>query len=67
MKDHELNENQEMFLERLWCLREKGKNAQNILLGTQDQKNRKELLAKFLSHMCMIILKRHLLLQKTKH
>ena len=47
MKDHELNENQEMFLERLWCLREKGKNAQNILLGTQDQKNRKELLAKF--------------------
>jgi DtxR family Mn-dependent transcriptional regulator len=47
MQDHELNENQEMFLERLWCLREKGKNAKNMLMGTHDEKNRKDLLTKF--------------------
>ena len=47
IQDHELNENQEMFLERLWCLRERGKNAKNILLGTQDTQNRNELLAAF--------------------
>ncbi len=46
-QEHELNENQEMFLERLWCLRERKKNAQNILIGTQDTQNRKELLAAF--------------------
>ncbi len=47
MQDYELNENQEMFLERLWCLRERDKNAQNVLMGTQDQQNRKKLLADF--------------------
>lgn len=47
IKDHEFNENQEMFLERLWCLREKGKNTLEALLGTQDQQHRKELLSKF--------------------
>ena len=45
--EHELNEDQEMFLERLWCLREKGKNACNILIGTHETKNRKDLLATF--------------------
>ena len=47
MQDYEFNENQEMFLERLWCLREKGKNTQDRFLGTQDQQNRKDLLVQF--------------------
>lgn len=46
MNEHELNEDQEMFLERLWCLREKGKNACHVLLGTHDQQNRKEMIAR---------------------
>jgi DtxR family Mn-dependent transcriptional regulator len=46
VQDHELNENQEMFLERLWCLKERERNAQNILMGNKDQQNRAEILAK---------------------
>jgi DtxR family Mn-dependent transcriptional regulator len=45
--DHELNEDQEMFLERLWCLKERGKNACNVLIGTHDMQSRKELLTEF--------------------
>ena len=55
MQDHEFNENQEMFLERLWCLREKGRNSRDILLGTQDQQNRKELLTRFQESGCVKI------------
>ena len=47
IQSHELNEDQEMFLERLWCLRERGKNACNILIGTHDTQSRKELLDGF--------------------
>lgn len=47
IQEHELNEDQEMFLERMWCLRERKKNAQNILIGTQDTDSRKALLAAF--------------------
>ena len=53
MQDYEFNENQEMFLERLWRLRGKGRNSRDILLGTQDQQNRKELLAKFQETDCV--------------
>ncbi|HQP10252.1 MAG TPA: metal-dependent transcriptional regulator [Candidatus Omnitrophota bacterium] len=44
MPEHELNENQEMFLERLWCLKEKDKNAECVVMGTQDQLGQKRLL-----------------------
>jgi DtxR family Mn-dependent transcriptional regulator len=47
MHEHELNEDQEMFLERLWCLQEKEKNTTEILMGTQDQQSRQAMLEDF--------------------
>jgi len=44
---HELNEDEEMFLERLWCLKEKGKNSKRALMGTQEQAHRQALFKKF--------------------
>jgi DtxR family transcriptional regulator, Mn-dependent transcriptional regulator len=47
IQDSEFNEDQEMFLERLWFLKEKGKNTQRALMGTREQGGRHELLAQF--------------------
>jgi DtxR family Mn-dependent transcriptional regulator len=46
--DHSLNEPEEMFLERLWCLKEMEKNAQRSLIGTHDCEQRRAFLNQFL-------------------
>lgn len=47
IQDSKFSEDQEMFLERLWFLREKGKNTRRALMGTRDRDKRHELLAGF--------------------
>ncbi len=51
----ELSEEQEMFLERLWCLREKEKNIQETLLGAHDQQARQKLFSQFQEMDYMIV------------
>lgn len=43
----ELTENEEMFLERLWCLKEMGRNKRRSLIGTHDCSTREKLLEHF--------------------
>lgn len=43
----ELNEIEEMFLERLWCLKEMDKNTRKSLIGTHDCQLREDLLNRF--------------------
>jgi DtxR family Mn-dependent transcriptional regulator len=44
MPEHELNEKQEMLIERLWSLKEKEKKNQCVLMEGEDQPERQKLL-----------------------
>lgn len=47
MPEIHLTENEEMFLERVWCLREQGRNTKPFVIGTHDTQVREELLSRF--------------------
>lgn len=53
IKDHEFDEKQEMFLERLWHLREKGRNTRAALLEDPGQEDYERLLGDFQRVGCL--------------